>query len=124
MGQGFFTNHVFSKLGAIAALACVCALVVLAPAAAQSKQAGTKSCGDIPVYYTWDVKVEGVDCGKAKAIVKVYDRKVAANLEHKWKLNIEGFHCVLVKIFYNGDSHRCTAGGQEIRWWRGRRESS
>jgi hypothetical protein len=124
MGRGFFTNHVFSKLGA-AALLCVCALAALAPATAQSKQAGPKSCGDVPVYYTWEVKVKGIDCGKAKGIVKAYDRRVAADLEHKWKLNIKGFHCILVKIFYNGDSHRCTAaGGEEIRWWRGKPESS
>lgn len=81
-----------------------------------------KNCGDIPSMYTWDVKVKKVACGKAKNVAKTYDRRVAANLEHKWNLNIGEFRCVIVKIVYYGDTHRCTAsGGREFTFWRGKK---
>jgi hypothetical protein len=109
----------------VVAVLCVCAAVIAAPGVAQSKGSGLRDCGNMPTYYSWNVQAKRVACSKAKDIAKRYDKRVAIDLEHKWILNIKGFHCVLVKIFYNGDSHRCTApGGKKITWWRGKRESS
>lgn len=121
MGAGASTNHVSLTLAGVAALLCLCAAFVAAPAAG-AKQGGMKSCGDIPSMYTWDVKVKKVACGKAKDVAKTYDRRVAADLEHKWKLHIDGFYCVLVHISYYADSHRCTAaGGRVITFRRGKK---
>lgn len=121
MEVGAPINHLFLKLGGLLAVLCLCA-AFLAGAAAEAKQRGTKNCGDIPSMYTWDVKTKKVPCAKAKDVAKAYDRRVAADLEHKWNLDIGEFRCVIVKIVYYGDTHRCSAGGgREFSFRRGSR---
>lgn len=112
-------NHLSLKLAGLAGLLCLCAGLLAAPTA-EAKGSGVENCGDIPSMYTWDVKAKKVPCASAKDVAKAYDRRVAADLEHKWNLNIGEFRCVIVKIVYYGDTHRCTAGGgREISFRRG-----
>ncbi|HET8565654.1 MAG TPA: hypothetical protein VFL77_04175 [Solirubrobacterales bacterium] len=121
MEAGASITHLSLRLAGLAALLCLCAAFLAAPAA-DGKQSGTENCGDIPSMYTWDVKAKKVACGQARNVAKTYDHRVAADLEHKWNLTIGEFRCVIVKIVYYGDTHRCAAsGGREFSFRRGSR---
>ena len=122
MEAGSLINRISLITGALVALLCLCTAAP-APAAGRAG-AVARSCGDIPSMYTWDVEAKRVGCGRAKAIARTYDRRVAADLEHKWNLTVEGFRCVIVKIVYYGDTHRCSAGGgRAVTFWRGKPRS-
>jgi hypothetical protein len=100
------------------AILVVAAAASPASAASDPLRADFRSCGDIARMYTHDIKVQGVQCRKAKRVVIRYARETIENLQHDWSLTILGFKCDLTRKDYYGDSHRCTAGGGRVITWR------